>query len=216
MEPSQPWIDITVTTQPGMVVWPGDPPVSLQRVRRIDDGDHANVSHIAMSVHTGTHMDGLNHFVNGAAGIDAMPLEAVVGPARVIAIEDPHSITIAELAPHKLQRAERLLFKTRNSARPWFDEPFWTDYVAIPQETAQYLVDCGVQTVGVDYLSIGRYQGDGVETHQIMLGAGIWVIEGLYLAAVEPGLYEFIALPIKLKDSDGAPCRAILRPLTSQ
>ena len=87
------------------------------------------------------------------------------------------------------------------------------NFVAIEADAARYLADCGVRTVGVDYLSIGAYKGDGVETHQILLGAGVWVIEGLDLSAVEPGDYELVCLPLRIEGGDGAPARAALRRL---
>jgi arylformamidase len=111
-----------------------------------------------------------------------------------------------------------VLLKTRNSHKSWelaktaiFDESF----VYIPAETAHYLVQSAVMTVGVDYLSVGGYQKDGVECHQIMLGASnpIWIIEGLNLAHIQPGRYELACLPLKIVGADGAPCRAALRPL---
>ena len=81
----------------------------------------------------------------------------------------------------------------------------------IADEGARYLVECGVRTVGVDYLSIGGYRHDTVETHVTILGAGIAVIEGLNLKDVEPGEYELICLPLKIAGADGAPARVVLR-----
>ncbi|NDB74897.1 MAG: cyclase family protein [Verrucomicrobia bacterium] len=163
-------------------------------------------------------MDAPRHFVANGKTMETLPLDAVLGPCRVIELKDKTAITVAELKPHKLKRGERVLFKTRNSTRSWklaktavFDEHF----IYIPADTAQYLVDCGVMTVGVDYLSVGGYNKDGVECHQIMLGARqpIWIIEGLNLAKIKPGKYELACLPLKIVGADGAPCRAALRPL---
>jgi arylformamidase len=101
--------------------------------------------------------------------------------------------------------------KTRNSSRCWESDMFFEDFVYISQEAARYLASVGVQTVGVDYLSVGGYTKDGTETHQALLEAGIWIIEGLDLSQVEPGMCELICLPLKIADRDGAPARAILR-----
>jgi arylformamidase len=106
---------------------------------------------------------------------------------------------------------QRVLFKTRNSTRSWGMSEFDKDFISIRADAAQHLVDEGVMTVGVDYLSIGGYGKDVVETHQIMLGAGIWVIEGLNLADTKPGFYDMICLPLKIEGADGAPCRVVLR-----
>jgi arylformamidase len=121
-------------------------------------------------------------------------------------------VTPREL-PSDLQRGERILFRTRNSSLSWSEAPFLEDYVYVSKEAAQALVDAGVQTVGVDYLSVGGYHKDLVETHDVLLGAGVWVIEGLDLSRIAPGRYEMACLPLKIVGSDGAPARAALRPL---
>jgi len=141
-----------------------------------------------------------------------MPLDATLGTARVISIEHPHAILPDELEGHHLQPGERVLFRTRNSEHCWTTDQFVEDFVYISAAAARFLVDRQVRTVGVDYLSVGGYVFDGVETHQILLGAGLWVIEGLNLAAVEAGVYELICLPLRIAGADGAPARAILRP----
>ena len=122
-----------------------------------------------------------------------------------------NQITPEHLHPHKIRRGERLLFKTRNSATSWQRDHFDRHFVSIRQDAGEYLAQRGVRTVGVDYLSIGGFEKDGVETHQVMLGAGIWIIEGLNLSAVEPGRYQMICLPLKIIGADGAPCRVIVR-----
>ena len=207
------WIDVSVPLRSGMVHWPDNPPVQIERTLSIEHGDVANVSKISMGAHTGTHMDGPIHFVREGQGLDEMPLTATIGRARVIEIRDPGSIKLDELRPHRLQRGERILFKTQNSARRWSSENFMEDFVYISQGAARYLADRGIQTVGVDYLSVGGFRKDGEETHLALLEAGTWVIEGLELSEVEPGEYELICLPVKIERSDGAPARAILRPI---
>ncbi len=205
------WIDVSVPLRSGMVHWPGNPPVSIERMLDIERGDVANVSKLSMGAHTGTHMDAPLHFFRTGKGLDTMPLTATIGRARVIEIRDPESIKLEELRPYQIQRRERVLFKTRNSTRCWHTDDFVEDFVYISQEAARYLAVQQVQTIGVDYLSVGGFFTDGVETHHALLEAGIWIIEGLNLSKVEPGIYELICLPLKIKESDGAPARAILR-----
>ena len=205
------WIDVSVPLRTGMVHWPDNPPVSIERALAIERGDAANVSQLSMGVHTGTHMDAPIHFFPAGKGIDAMPLTAAIGRARVIEISDPESIKPEELRPHQIQPGERILFKTRNSARCWPTNDFVEDFVYISSAAAQYLAEQKVQTVGVDYLSVGGFFKDGAETHHALLGAGIWIIEGLNLSNVRPGFVELICLPLKIEGSDGAPARAILR-----
>jgi arylformamidase len=205
-----PWIDITVPIRSGMPVWPSDPGVVLEQAESIEQGDVCNVTRLRFSAHTGTHMDAPCHFIDGASSMGEMPLDAVLGPCRVIGIEDPVAVRPAEL-PADLAGGERILFKTRNSARDWWNEPFREDFVYISQDAARVLALAGVRTVGIDYLSVGGYRQDTVETHHQLLCAGIWVIEGLDLTQASPGRYELACLPLRIPGADGAPARAALR-----
>lgn len=206
------WIDISVPLRTGMVHWPGDIPVAIRQTSDMQKGAVANLRTLSMSAHIGTHMDAPLHFVADGRSIDTIPFDATVGAARVIEIAGEAAITRSELESHEPRLGERLLFKTRNSKVAWADcRYFLKNYVALDADAAAYLVECGVRTVGIDYLSIGPYGDQGVKTHQAILGAGIWVIEGLNLANVEAGSYELVCLPLKIAGGDGAPARAILR-----
>lgn len=208
------WIDISVPLQTGMVGWPGDPVAQIGRWLDLERGDSSNLTTLAMTAHTGTHMDAPAHYIRDGAAIDALPIEAVCGPARVVAIANPLRITVEELERHRMGAGERVLFKTRNSERCWRAREFVPDFVHVGAAAARYLSDAGVRLVGIDYLSVGAYQGDGDETHRILLGAGVWILEGLDLSRVEPGEYELICLPLRLAGADGAPSRAMVRPLS--
>ena len=167
------WIDVSVALRTGMAHWPGDTPVQIRLTRDMKQGDGANVRTMSMSAHTGTHIDAPLHFIPDGRSIDGMPPDATIGPARLIEIEDEEVIRRAELEKHKPQRGERLLFKTRNSQIRWSRcRYFLKNFVHIKPDAARYLVECGVRTVGVDYLSVGAYKGDGEETHKILLGGG--------------------------------------------
>jgi arylformamidase len=205
------WIDISVPLHDGMVHWPDNPPVKIEQMMDIDRGDTANVSMMSLGVHTGTHVDSPRHFLRDGVGVHLAPFTALIGPARVIEIADPESVKVDELRRHDIQRGERILFKTRNSPRCWQTDDFIEDFVYVSQAAARYLASLQVQTVGVDYLSVGGYTADGLETHQALLTEGIWIIEGLNLTGVRPGIYELICLPLKIVESDGAPARAVLR-----
>jgi arylformamidase len=210
---SEEWIDITVPLSDGMVNWPGDPPIKVFRIRDMGKGDEFNMTALSMSVHSATHLDAPSHFTKLKTGIDKMPLSAVVGNARVIEIEDRDLIQPEELRPHRIKKGERILFKTRNSKRRWDKKPFNENFVHLSTDAAKHLVERQVQTIGVDYLSIGGYEGNVSEVHHIILNARIWVIEGLDLSHIEPGNYELICLPIKIENCEGAPARALLRPV---
>ncbi len=215
-KPKSSWIDISVPLRDGMVHWPGDPSVSIKRVKDIALGDTVNLSTISMGAHSGTHVDAPIHFINGGNGIDEVSLETLVGRARVIEIRDTESIKPDELKEHGVRRGERILFKTRNSSYAWRSNEFVEDFVFISDSAARFLVERKVRAVGVDYLSVGSYRYGGSDIHRILLGGGVWIIEGLYLSKVVPGKYELICLPLKLIQGDGAPARAILRPLPSE
>ncbi len=206
------WIDVSVPVHAGMVHWPGDPEVKLERVQSIAKGDEANLTRIDMSAHTGTHMDAPLHFFEDDPGMEEFPLEIGMGSARVIGIEGKEPIDRGPLEDLDIESGERVLFRTVNSERAWWERDFDPDFVYVSYEAAELLGEIGVALVGVDYLSVGGPGNEGGDIHRALLGAGAWVVEGLDLSAVEPGDYELICLPIKLVGSDGAPARVLLRP----
>ncbi len=173
------WFDISTPLHDGMVVWPGDAPFQRTSTLEIAKGDPCNLSQISTTAHIGTHMDAPRHYIRDAAGMETMPITASVGRARVIEIRDPEMIRTSELEPHRLTKGERVLFKTRNSTHAWKSDRFQENFVFISPDAARYLVERGIQTVGVDYLSVGGFHSGGPETHRILLAAGIWIIEGL-------------------------------------
>jgi len=208
-----PWIDISVPLRDSMVYWPSDPPVSIKRVKDIEQGDTANLSVISMGAHSGTHVDAPIHFVKKGKGVDNIPLDTVVGRARVIEIKDSESITPEELVRHRIRRGERILFKTENSSHVWQKDEFVEDFVFISDAAADFLVDRGVRLVGIDYLSVGSFKHGGSYVHKTLLSGGVWTIEGLDLSKVTHGNYDLICLPLRIIAGDGAPARAILRPV---
>jgi arylformamidase len=211
---SSPWIDVSVTLRTGMVSWPGDPPARISHVLDMEKGDPCTVSLLEMGAHSGTHMDAPAHFVRGGPGINTMPLDAAIGSARVIFIRDRESIKPEDLARHRIRRGERILFKTYNSDRCWETDTFVEDFVCISAAAARYLVERQVRLIGIDYLSVGGFRADGADTHQALLKAGIWLVEGLNLKEVRAGKYQLICLPLKIDGGDGAPARALLRAVT--
>ncbi|MBV8695473.1 MAG: cyclase family protein [Ktedonobacteraceae bacterium] len=207
------WIDISVPLYTDLVHWPDDPSVQIERVTDLNRGDVATVSKLSMCIHSGTHMDAPAHFLKGGASIDTMPIEATIGRARVIEIQDSESINSEELERLDIRQGERILFKTKNSTRAWQSASFVQDFVYISYEAAQYLAKLRIQTVGIDYLSVSGFTKDGPETHYALLAAGIWIIEGLNLSQVPSGTYELVCLPLKMLGCEGAPARAVLRSL---
>jgi len=208
-----PYIDISRPIYPGMTVWPGDPATQFTRVSDMANGDACTVTRLSMCVHAATHLDAPSHFLANAADMTAMPLEAGIGEARVIGIEDPVAVTAAELGRHDVRKGERLLFKTANSQRLRGEGPFAEDFTYVAEDAARFLAAKKVRLVGVDYLSVGGFHVDGAVTHRIMLEAGIWLLEGLDLSGLSPGPVELVCLPLKLIGTEGAPARAVARQL---
>ncbi len=188
-------IDVSVPVWPGMITYPGDPKVRLERVSSIADGDVANLSRLDLGVHSGTHVDAPLHFIEGAPGVEALPLDVLVGPCVVVDGLEPAAVP---------RGAERVLFKTPNS-RLWEREEFSEDFVKLDGQAARALVERGVRLVGIDYLSIGDE-----EAHHVLLEAGVVVVEGLDLREVEPGEYRLVCAPLKLEGAEGAPARVLL------
>ncbi|MCB2179749.1 cyclase family protein [bacterium] len=204
--------DITLTISPEMVVWPGDPSVELSQISAISEGDEANVSYIQMGLHTGTHVDAPHHFFDGEKTVEDLEIGLLTGRAYVLHLPDDVDLITREIIENSSipPRTKRVLFKTRNS-RHWttkhteFDE----DFVALDDEAAAILIQRGVKLVGVDYLSVAPF-ADTASTHQVLLEAGIIIVEGLDLSEVQQGRYTLYCLPIKVGGVDGAPARAIL------
>ncbi len=205
----EPWIDVSVPIRHGMLHWPDNPPVVVTQPQHLERGDDATVSCVSLGVHTGTHVDAPVHFIAGAAGVDSVALERLIGPARVVDLGDVDAIRPSHLEPLEVRPRERLLFKTRNSTL-WRSPGFRADYTYVSLEAARWLVERGVWTVGVDYLSVAGME-HGVETHRALLGADVCIIEGLDLSRIEAGAYDLVCLPLRLEGLDGAPARVVLR-----
>jgi arylformamidase len=205
--------DVTVPLRPGMPTWDGEPWPDLRPIKRIGvDGEAAQVSLLSLGTHCGTHIDAPAHFIPGGAGVESLPLAALVGPCRVVDVGAGPLIETEQL--DRLARgARRLLLKTASGAL-WDDPAFRRDFVALAPTAADWLVTHGLLLVGIDYLSLDPYDADTAAAHLTLLGAGVVVLEGLDLRRVPPGEYDLAALPLKLTGADGAPARVVLRSPT--
>lgn len=204
------WIDVSVPIRPEMPTWPDQPRVWVNRLQTVED-DGANVSVVSMTTHSGTHVDAPLHFLEDADPVTAMPPRVGLGRAEVFEVEDLDTIKPEHVAQLP-EDASRVLFKTDNSDRCWRREEFVEDYVHLSTGAAEALVDRGVQLVGIDYLSIGGYQGNIAEVHERLLGNDVWILEGLDLSQAPAGEVELACLPLRLEGGDGAPARALVRP----
>jgi arylformamidase len=205
--------DITVTIDAETPIYKGDPGVEINSFKAISRGDSANVSQISFGVHTATHVDAPNHFIDGTKRVHELDPDKLIGPCRVIeipmdviAIEPEHVGDIAGV--------ERVIFKTRNSefwSAP--EDGFRSDFIYITPATADLLVEKGIVLVGIDYLSIEKSGGPGKPVHIALLENEIVILEGVDLREVPPGDYEIFCAPLKYDGAtgDGAPARTFLR-----
>ena len=202
--------DVSIPIRPGGVVYPGNPEIRFTPAQSIARGDSANVTAIALGSHTGTHVDAPRHFSDTGETVDCLPLDVLIGPALLIAMpDDVRAIGAAELQRHDLRGQRRVLLRTRNSAlqaRP----DFVSDYTYLAPDGAEWLVQQGVQLVGIDYYSIEQFHSGHHRTHRTLLDHKVIIVEGLRLVDPPAGKYELICLPLKLVGLDGAPARAVL------
>ncbi len=209
------WMDISYQLSEDMIYWPQDPvPPDVKSNSQTSEVGTITMTQMTINTHHGTHVDTPRHFFPDGTTIDKMPLDAIMGPVRVIEIKDTESIKPEELAAHDIQPGERILFKTVNSSYYKLGK-FVEDFVYISNEAAHFLRDKKVSVVGIDYLAVGSFRDRSslIEVHKTLLGNGIWIVEALDLSAVKAGRYEIICLPIKIKQGDAGQARAILRPL---
>ncbi len=205
--------DVSLSITSDLPTWPGDPKIVIDRFSKMEAGADANVTQISMCAHVGTHVDAPFHFLGGdAITVERLSLALLTGRAYILQLSDEVGAIDARVlkAAQSPPRTRRLLFKTRNSAL-WSDgkNDFQRDFVAISASGAEFLVKQGIKLVGVDYLSVAPFSAP-VETHRILLQAGMAVVEGLDLSKVSPGRYSMYCLPLKISGADGAPARVIL------
>ena len=209
-----PIYDITVPIRSGMPIYEGDPPVKIEAASSLASGDSANVSFLHLGAHTGTHVDAPAHFIESAAKIDSLPLDVLIGSARLVHVaEDRTEIDSEFLSSCDLENVERIIFRTRNSG--FWESGFRKDFTHLLPEAAEMLVNRGVKLVGIDYLSIEKFHSGHHRTHIALLSRGVVIVEGLDLSDVPAGDYELICLPLKIAEGagDGAPARVVLRTL---
>ena len=207
--------DVTVAVSEQTPVYEGDPNVQIEIANAIERGDAANVSRLCCGVHTGTHVDAPNHFIEGARRVHELEFEKLTGICRVVEIDETVRAIEAKHITN-LAGVERVVFKTRNS-NFWADlsQGFRKDFTYIAPDAAQALIDLEIKLVGIDYLSVERFGAETFDTHIILLEKEVVIIEGLDLREVPAGDYEIICLPLKIVGGagDGAPARTILREI---
>jgi arylformamidase len=203
--------DITPPVTPALAVWPGDTPPSREVLLDMRRGHHLTLSTIRSTVHLGAHADAPSHYGTDAPAIDERPLERYLGPARLVrvAVERGTRIPAARL-PDRLE-ARRVLLATGSFPDP---NDFNRDFAALSAEAVERLHERGVTLIGIDTPSVDLFDSKDLPAHQACLRHDVAILEGLVLDGVPEGLYELIALPLRLVGFDASPVRAVLRPLS--
>ena len=208
------WTDVTATLDPATTpVYEGNAPLVFEFQLDMRKGDALSLSKFSLGAHSGTHIDAPQHFIRDGISIDRVPLDALIGHARVIEIPDSvQSIDAAELNRHQWRDAERVIFRTRSAMHGWMSSPtFHHDFAYVAPDAAQLLADAGIKLVGIDYISAEKFGAPAPLTHRILLAKGIPIVEGMALESVVPGDYDLIVLPMKVGGHEGAPARAVMR-----
>ncbi len=210
-----PIYDLSVALSDDTPTYPGDPAIQISEWLTLTGGDSANVSLLHFGAHTGTHVDAPAHFLQGAARVESLPLEILVGEADVIEVpEGAYVIDEAFVTKNCKPKTARVLFKTRNSTF-WKEQraQFRADYTYLDSRAAAKLVEQGTKLVGIDYLSVEKFGSNSFKTHHVLLSNNVIIVEGLDLGVVPAGRYELICLPLRIRggSGDGAPARAVLR-----
>ena len=199
--------DISRAIHTGMPRWPGDTPAEFKLVATIPAGSACNIGRLQMSVHTGSHADAPYHYNQAGAKIHELPVDTFVGPARVVDVRGHAVITTELLAAHDFSATPRVLFRSDS----WIDpEVFPASWPLLAADTPAWLGAHGVTLIGLDVPSVDHLTSKDLAIHHLLDAAGIIILENLDLRAVAPGVYELIALPLKIKNGDGSPVRAVL------
>lgn len=201
--------DISVPLTAGLATWEDEEGPVLETLCDLASGDRFTLTCFSMGSHAGTHVDAPAHYIAGDAGVESLPLEALVGPALVVEHRGATHVTARDLATLGVDGSHsRVLIKTANG-RLWEDTRFHTDFIALTADAARYVVERGLQLIGIDYLSIAPYD-DPDEVHQVLLGAGLVALEGVDLREVPVGEYFLVCAPLRLVGAEGAPARVFL------
>jgi len=203
------YFDISLPIENGMVVWPGEPPVEIGAGSSLQHGDVVNIASLKISSHTGTHIDAPRHILDSGSTVDLIDMNILLGSARVAYFPGAKIVDRRQLEQVNLAGVKRLLLKTDNSRR-YRSSVFETGFTALSIDGAEYLTEIGIRLVGIDYYSIEAFESADFEVHKALLGAGVVILESINLDAVPPGEYKLFCLPLKIKNGDGAPVRAVL------
>ena len=205
------YIDITPEIHTGMGVFPGDVPFQRKISHNVQTGDHMTLSHIKTTLHLGAHTDAPNHYMKGGEGISERPLDYYMGPCQVIDLSGVAScggLVVSQDINRVKIETTRILFKTMS-----FNHNHWNDdFCALSEGLLKELVKQGVKLVGIDTPSIDLVNSKDLKAHSVVAENNMAILEGIDLTCVDEGRYQLVSLPLKIKDADASPVRAILLP----
>lgn len=204
-------IDITRTIGLDTLVYPSDSRPVLERTYSMAAGDGCNVSRLEFSAHCGTHLDAPAHFARNGPTIDELPLERFRLTAHVVDTGTAEFITPSHISDSQIAPGSAVLFKTSNGNLP--RDKFVAKFVCLTAPAAQALIDSGASMVGIDYLSIEGEDDPAAPIHQLLLGAGVLILEDINLRDAAPGRYTLTCFPLRLHKTEASPCRAVLEKL---
>jgi arylformamidase len=201
-------IDISPEIHSGLSVWPGDTPFQRDILMDTDKGDHLGLSKVTTTLHLGAHTDAPNHYAPKSEGISERSLHYYLGPCQVIAVDTERG---ERIKPEDLKgqsiRAPRVLFKTGSFPDP--DD--WNDnFCSLSKELIEFLHQHHVILVGIDTPSVDPFDSKDLPSHKTIHEKNMAILEGIVLSEVEEGLYSLVALPLKMRNADASPVRAIL------
>ena len=204
-------IDISVLLGKESLRYPGDLPFSRDSAGSIAAGDMCNLSELHLSAHCGTHIDAPAHFMEEGRTIDHYSARDFIFTALIMDKRGSGPVRAEDVAAAQVLPGEALLFRTENSTSRRCCNGIYTEkYVYLTEQAALLCVEKGVGLVGIDYISVESPENFDFPVHRTLLGSDILILEGLDLAAVQPGRYTLVCLPLKIEDAEAAPVRAIL------
>lgn len=205
------YIDISIPLWENTIIYPGDPKPEYSFIGTLDNGDVANIGQMKHGLHHGTHVDVPFHFYNDGKNFSEIPLDRFVGKALVVdATQEETCISGETLKNVPLKDYRIILLKTKNSMEYYDYGKFYEGFIYLDKSACTALVEAGVETIGLDYITVDPYGCVEMPAHHTLLSNNMTIIESINLKEVEPGEYQLYCLPLKLVGTDGANARAIL------
>ena len=205
------WIDISQPLTNDLAFFPGDSPFRYSLSYTKEETGSVNIGEMQASLHNGTHIDAPFHYDSNGKTVDTLPLDLAIGKSIVLDVSDVEVVTDHVLAKHDIRGITRVLLKTSLPNNP---KVFPKTMPLLDPSVAAYLGEQGVQLLGVDLPSVDAVDSKELATHHALYQNNIYILENIMLDHVETGLYEMIALPLRIIGADASPVRVVIRPIS--